>query len=271
MPRPGRLDGRACLVVGGTSGIGLAAARRFLEEGAHVVVAGRAPQSGRSELEQLAALGPAWECVIELALGEPEVVRLFEFTHAVLGGRLDVLLHVAGISGRKFGDAALHDCSIEAWDRVMQVNAQGAFLTNREAVRLMIEQPLDATGLRGTVVNVGSVLDRSPSPEHFGTIAYTASKGALRSMTAAAAARYAPDRIRFNLLVPGLIDTPMAARAANDPQIRSYLTAKQPLVGGPGSPADVAEAALYLCEPASRFVTGAELVVDGGWSITSKG
>ena len=95
----------------------------------------------------------------------------------------------------------------------MQINAHGVFLTNREAVRSMLEQPLDATGLRGTVVNVGSVLDRSPSPRHFGTLAYAASKGAVRAMTLAAAARYAPDRIRFNLLVPGLIDTPMAARA----------------------------------------------------------
>ena len=98
----------------------------------------------------------------------------------------------------------------------MRINAYGVFLTNREAVRIMLTQPLDAAGLRGTVVNVGSVLDRSPSPAHFGTLAYAASKGAVRALTLAAAARYAPDRIRFNLLAPGLIDTPMAARAAND-------------------------------------------------------
>ena len=150
----------------------------------------------------------------------------------------------------------------------MQINASGVFLTNRAAVRFMLEQPLDATGLRGTVVNVGSVLDRSPSPAHFGTIAYAASKGAVRALTLAAAAQYAPDRIRFNLLVPGLIDTPMAARAVNDPRIRPYLATKQPMAGGPGSADDVAEAALYLCEPASRFVTGAELVVDGGWCVS---
>ena len=120
----------------------------------------------------------------------------------------------------------------------------------------MLKQPLDAAGLRGTVVNVGSVLDRSPSPEHFGTLAYAASKGAVRAMTLAAAARYAPDRIRFNLLVPGLIDTPMAARAVERRRLRPYLAAKQPIAGGPGTATDVAEAALYLCEPASRFVTG---------------
>jgi len=266
--RPGRLDGRTCLIVGGTSGIGLASAGRFLLEGARVVVAGRSPETVRGALDQLAPFGPAWEYTLELANGEGEVAKLFEFALDVLGGRLDILFHVAGISGRRFGDGPLHECSSEGWEHVMQINAYGVFLTNRAAVRLMLDQPLDATGLRGTVVNVGSVLDRAPSPAHFGTLAYAASKGAVRALTLAAAARYAPDRVRFNLLAPGLIDTPMAARAASDSQIRSYLAAKQPMAGGPGSAADVAEAALYLCEPASRFVTGAELVVDGGWCVS---
>jgi NAD(P)-dependent dehydrogenase (short-subunit alcohol dehydrogenase family) len=258
------------LIVGGTSGIGLASARRFLEEGARVVVAGRSQEIGQPAPDSLAASGALWEFTLELSEGERSVARLFEFTLDALGGRLDVLLHVAGISGRKLGDAALHECSTDAWERVMRINAHGVFLTNREAVRSMLQQPLDGDGLRGTVVNVGSVLDRSPSPVHFGTLAYTASKGAVRAMTLAAAARYAPDRIRFNLLVPGLIDTPMAARAVNDARLEPYLSAKQPLAGGPGKAIDVAEAALYLCEPASRFVTGTELIVDGGWCV-SKG
>jgi NAD(P)-dependent dehydrogenase (short-subunit alcohol dehydrogenase family) len=266
--RPGRLDGRTCLIVGGTSGIGLASARRFLEEGARVVVAGRAPETGELALKDLARLGPVWDFELELAEGERSVSRLFDNALEVLGGRLDVLFHVAGISGRKLGDAVLHECSTEAWECVMQVNAQGVFLTNREAVRHMRKQQIDATGLRGTVLNVGSVLDRSPSPEHFGTLAYPASKGAVRAMTLAAAAQYASDRIRFNLVVPGLIDTPMAARAANDTRIRRYLAAKQPLADGPGTAVDVADAALYLCEPASRFVTGTELIVDGGWCVS---
>jgi NAD(P)-dependent dehydrogenase (short-subunit alcohol dehydrogenase family) len=266
--RPGRLDGRTCLIVGGTGGIGLASARRFLEEGARVVVAGQSPEIGRSAMAQLAPLGPVWESTFELASGAPEVARLFTFALDALGGRIDVMLHVAGISGRKFGDGPLHECTDGGWDRVMEINASGVFLTNRAAVRFMMRQPVDPFGLRGTVVNVGSVLDRAPAPEQFGTIAYAASKGAIRSLTLAAAAAYAPDRIRFNLLVPGLIDTPMAARAVNDPRIQPYIAARQPIAGGPGSAEDVAEAALYLCEPSSRFVTGAELVVDGGWCVS---
>jgi len=256
------------LIVGGTSGIGLAAARRFLEEGARIVVTGRESEIGQTLVEQFAPSGNASKFTLELEEGEEAVARMFEFALDNLDGRLDVLLHVAGISGRKFGDGPMHDCSTDGWERVMRTNAEGTFLTNRAAVRLMLGQPVDASGLRGSVVNVGSVLDRSPSPAHFGTIAYAASKGAIRSMTLSAAARYAADHVRFNLLAPGLIDTPMAARATNDPRIQRYLATKQPIAPGPGSADDVAEAALYLCEPASRFVTGAELVVDGGWSVS---
>jgi NAD(P)-dependent dehydrogenase (short-subunit alcohol dehydrogenase family) len=263
--RPGRLDGRTCLIVGGTRGIGLAAARRFLQEGGRVVVAGRPGESGHAVL---ANLGAVWACECDLALGEPEVARLFEFALCRLGGRLDILLHVAGMSGRGLGDGPVGECTLEAWQGMMQINALGVFLTNRQALQKMRDQPLDTAGLRGTIVNTGSVLERSPSPEHFGTVAYAASKGAVRALTLASAARYARDRIRFNLLVPGLIDTPMAARAVSNPQVRSYLATKQPLASGPGTVDDVAEAALYLCEPSSRFVTGAEVIVDGGWCIS---
>ncbi len=269
MPRPGRLDGRTCLIVGGTSGIGLAAARRFLEEGARVVVAGRSPETG--------ALGAStsslrWarsgSSLLELEQGEPEVDAMFDFARGVLGGRLDILLHVAGISGRKFGDGPLARMLDRRLGPRHADQRHGRVPHQPRGRADHARQPLDGAGLRGTVVNVGSVLDRSPSPVHFGTLAYAASKGAVRALTLAAAARYAPDRIRFNLLVPGLIDTPMAARAVNDPRIRPTWRPSSRWPAVPDRPIDVAEAALYLCEPASRFVTGAELVVDGGWCVS---
>lgn len=151
---------------------------------------------------------------------------------------------------------------------MLDVNARGTFLTNQAVLRQMLTQELDAAGLRGSIVNIGSVLCTHPSPTHFNTIAYAASKGAVRAMTLTAASRYAQDRIRFNLLCPGLIDTPMAVRAIKDPRIQTYLQTKQPMTNGPGTAEDVAEAALYLSEPASRFVTGIVLNVDGGWSIS---
>ncbi|MGE3822166.1 MAG: SDR family NAD(P)-dependent oxidoreductase [Isosphaeraceae bacterium] len=263
----GRLADRGCLIVGGTSGIGLAAARRFLAEGARLVVTGLDPKSTSDAMTTLGTRGLLGALVVDVS--QPDsVVQGVQAAIAVLQGRLDVLLHVAGQSGRKWGDAPLHECTVEGWDAVQSSNARGVFLSNREALRVMLAQPLDDEGLRGSVVNVGSVLDRSPSPAHFGTIAYAASKGAIRALTLASASRYATDRIRFNLLVPGLIDTPMAARAVNDPTIRRFLATKQPLSEGPGAPTDCAEAALFLAEPASKFVTGAELTVDGGWSVS---
>jgi NAD(P)-dependent dehydrogenase (short-subunit alcohol dehydrogenase family) len=253
----GRLNGRACLIVGGTSGIGLAAALRFREEGANVVVAGKRTDS--------ADLADAIE--IEVA-DEGFAGTLVSEALERLGGRLDVLLHVAGASGRKFGDGPLHECSDAAWQRVMDINARAVFLSNRETVRRMLTQPLDDAGMRGAIVNVGSVLSDSPAPHFFDTVAYAASKGAVRSLTISAAARYARERIRFNMVAPSLVDTPMSARAVGDPRIQAYLATKQPLAAGPGAALDVAEAALYLCEPASRFVTGIVLTVDGGWSIS---
>jgi NAD(P)-dependent dehydrogenase (short-subunit alcohol dehydrogenase family) len=261
------MEGRTCLIVGGTGGIGLAAARRFLREGAHVVVSGRTTEEADQAREALSGFGPTWSIAAD-ATREDAVATLFDEACDRLEGRLDVLYHVAGISGRRFGDGPLHECSEQGWDTVMIANARSVFLTNREAVRRMRAQTIDEQGLRGTVLNMGSVLGWSPSPEHFGTFAYAASKGAVRAMTLNAAARYARERIRFNLLAPALIDTPMAARAVGDPTIRAYLTTKQPMAGGPGSPDDCAEAALYLCEPASRFVTGIVLTVDGGWCVS---
>ena len=263
----GRLSGQSCAIVGGTGGIGLASARRFLEEGARVVIGGQDDGADRAALEQLEPLGPV--AFVALDVGRADsVAAFFDEAPRWLGGRLDLLVHVAGISGRRRGDGPLHECSEEGWDAVLDINARGAFLSNRAAVRRMRAQPLDGHGLRGAVVNVGSVLAWSPSPELFGTFAYAASKGAIHAMTLNAAARYAPERIRFNLLAPGLIDTPMAARAVEDPAIRHYLAAKQPLAAGPGTADDCAEAILSLGAPAARFVTGAVLTVDGGWCVS---
>ena len=265
--KTGRLGGRYCLIVGGTSGIGLAAAHRFLQEGATVVITGQTPASTHEALEVLRDLGPVWSLTAD-ASDPASVDMAMHAAIPLLNGRIDVLFHVAGQSGRRFGDGPLHECTLPGWDAVLVANARGTFLTNQAAVRQMLGQPRDDNGLRGSVLNVGSVIDEAPSPDFFGTIAYAASKGAVRALTRAAAARYARDGIRFNLLIPGLIDTPMSARAIGDPLIRTYLASKQPLTGQPGSATECAEAALFLCDPTSRFITGAELVIDGGWSVS---
>lgn len=261
-----RLNGLRCLIVGATGGIGRASVERFLEEGATIVAAGHPNDAG--SLATLAAENAdrLWEQVVRADV-EDDVADLFRNANNVLGGRIDLLFHVAGISGRRFGDGPLEECTLEGWDRVMAANARSVFLTNRAAVRCMRAQQRDARRVRGSVINVGSVVDRAPSARNFGTVAYAASKGAVRALTRAASARYAADGIRFNLIEPGLVDTPMAARALSDESLRSFLETKQALTRGPVSATDVADAAVYLASAAAHSITGATLRVDGGWSV----
>jgi NAD(P)-dependent dehydrogenase (short-subunit alcohol dehydrogenase family) len=113
------------------------------------------------------------------------------------------------------------------------------------------------------------VLATSPSPKYFGTLAYTTAKSAIDGMTRAAAAAYARDSVRFNVVAPALVDTPMAQRAAGDQEIMQFVRSKQPLDGGRiGQPSDLDGAAVYLLSDAARFVTGQVLAVDGGWGVS---
>jgi NAD(P)-dependent dehydrogenase (short-subunit alcohol dehydrogenase family) len=257
----GQLLGKRCLIVGGTSGIGRAAARRFLEEGAKLVIAGSSADKSDEALSALRDVGSV--AVISLDASIPEQVeRLFTEAVAFLGG-LDVLYHVAGISGRRYGDGPLHECTDDGWHATLEANLTSTFLTNRAAVRRFLQQ-----GSPGAILNVSSVLGFAPAPHHFDTYAYVASKGGIVAMSRLAAARYAPQGIRVNVLAPGLIDTPMSNRAVGDPAIRHYLRTKQPLTSGPGQPEDCGDAAVFLCSDAARFITGVVLPVDGGWCVS---
>ena len=124
-------------------------------------------------------------------------------------------------------------------------------------------------GSGGAVLNMGSVLGWSPSPKYFSTLAYAAAKSALIGMTRSAAAYYAGNDIRFNVVAPGLVETPMSRRAVSDEQIVQFVKSKQPLDGGRiGRPADLDGAVVYLLSDQALFVTGQVLAIDGGWGVT---
>ncbi len=256
-----RLRDKRCLIVGGTSGIGLAAAARFLEEGARLVIAGHDEAQGRDALDVLAHPGRVHfvRCDATLSI---EVEALGRESVSWMNG-LDVVYHVAGGSGRRFGDGALHECSDEGFSQTLDVNLKSTFLTNRLAVRhyLTNRQP-------GVILNMASVLALAPSPRYFDTVAYAAAKGGVIALSRQAAARYAADGIRVNVLAPGLIDTPMATRALENPAIQAFLRSKQPLSAGPGSAEDCAGAAVFLCSDEARLLTGVILPVDGGWCVS---
>jgi NAD(P)-dependent dehydrogenase (short-subunit alcohol dehydrogenase family) len=255
-----RLRDKRCLIVGGTTGIGLAAARRFLVEGARLMIAGLDDDAGPQAVQQLHGLGGITFHPCD-ASSATEVDRLFAQVAQDFGG-LDVLYHVAGASGRKHGDGPLHECSDAGWHTTITANLTSTFLTNRAAIRQFLEQ-----GTAGAIVNMASVLALSPAPKYFDTVAYAAAKGGVIALSRQAAARYATDKIRVNVLAPGLIDTPMAARAVNDPAIAAFLRTKQPLGPGAGAPDVCAEAAVFLCSDEASFVTGVVLPIDGGWSL----
>ena len=163
----GLLSGKRCLLVGGTGGLGLAAARRFLEEGAHVVLAGHEPDPGRQAVEALSPIGPCSFVLCDATRPE-QVDALFAGVVAQLGG-LDVLYHLAGGSGRRLGDGPLHECSDAGWQATLDLNLTSVFLTNRPPVRHFLGQRRP-----GAILNLASVLALSPAPRYFDTCAYAA-------------------------------------------------------------------------------------------------
>lgn len=253
----GLLEGKRIVVIGGTTGMGLAGARAFVRQGARVVVVGRNEESAKKAGDEL-GVGLAGNAM-EAGTAEKAIsVCVQKF------GGFDGLYHVAGGSGRKMGDGPLHEVSDAGWDYTLQLNLTGAFFSNRAAVRQLMTD-----GKTGSILTMGSILGMSPSPKYFGTHAYAAAKAGLIGLVRSSAAYYAERGIRFNLLVPALVDTPMAQRAMGNEEVMRFIKTKQPLDGGRvGAPEDLDLAAVFFMSDASKFATGQVLAVDGGWSVS---
>jgi NAD(P)-dependent dehydrogenase (short-subunit alcohol dehydrogenase family) len=251
---------KVAVVTGGSSGIGRATALLFAQEGARVAIFDLDETSGQQTIEEIQANGGTAIFVrtdVSVARDVEAAVKrtVDEF------GRLDVIFNGAGLSGRKWGDGPAADCTEDAWDRVLAINLKSVFLGCKYAILEMLKVG------GGAIVNLSSVLGLVGGDEDFATHAYAASKGGIISLTRSIAAYYAPRKIRANVICPGLIATPMSERAQSNEAIRARLNELQPLTGDFGQPIDVAQAALYLASDQSKFVTGAVLTVDGGWTV----
>jgi NAD(P)-dependent dehydrogenase (short-subunit alcohol dehydrogenase family) len=253
------LAGKRIVIIGGTSGLGLSAAKAFISAGALVLAIGKDEQSVTAAA---AELGSSARVSIGDAVLPDTSVHAIEEAVAAFGG-LDGLYHVAGGSGRKFGDGPLHEMTDDGWRRTIDLNLTSVLYSSRAAVRQFMKQ---RSG--GAILNLGSVLGASPAPAFFSTHAYATAKSGMIGFTRSCAAYYAPSNIRFNLLEPGLVETPMSQRAMGNEAIMAYIGTKQPLGGGrPGQPSDLDGAAVFFMSDASLFATGQVLAVDGGWSV----
>jgi NAD(P)-dependent dehydrogenase (short-subunit alcohol dehydrogenase family) len=247
-----RLAGKVALISGGARGMGAAEARLFAREGARVVIGDVLESEGRAVETEIVAKGGA-----ALFVGL-DVTREADWERAVSStvdrfGLLNVLVNNAGIGAA----SRLEDTTVEAWDRVMEVNAKGVFLGTKAVIPAMRR----AGG--GSIVNISSQLgivgmDNS-SPQ------YQASKGAVRLLTKSTALQYAREGIRANSVHPGPVITPMTEQRRSDPANYRLMLSRIPL-GRYGEADEVAYGVLYLASDESAFVTGSELVIDGGWT-----
>jgi NAD(P)-dependent dehydrogenase (short-subunit alcohol dehydrogenase family) len=257
---PVALAGKRIVVIGGTAGLGLSAVKAFVAAGARVVAVGLKPENVVSAQREL---GQAATVLCGDASRADTAISAVETALAVFGG-LDGLYHVAGGSGRSYGDGPLHEITDDGWDATLKLNLTSLFYSNRAAVRQFLAQ---RTG--GTILNIGSVLGFSPSRTFFATHGYATAKAAVVGFTKSCAGYYAPNGIRFNVLAPALTETPMAQRAVGEEAILAFIKTKQPLGGGRiAQPADLDAAAVYFMSDASSFTTGQVLAVDGGWCVS---
>jgi NAD(P)-dependent dehydrogenase (short-subunit alcohol dehydrogenase family) len=254
-----RLEGKKIVVIGGTSGMGLSAARVFVEAGAKVLVTGHLEEDVKLAEKSLGNQGVA--CLSD-AREESSAQEAID-TCIRHFGDFDGLYHVAGGSGRRMGDGPLHELSLEGWNYTINLNLTSLMLSNRAAIRSFLSRKK-----AGTILNMGSVLAFSPAPDYFATHAYTAAKAAIVGFSKSIAAYYAPNNIRINVLAPGLVETPMSQRAVNDDTIVAFVKNKQALDGGRvGKPNDLDGLALYFMSDLSKFTTGQVVGVDGGWGL----
>ncbi|HEV7301540.1 MAG TPA: SDR family oxidoreductase [Tepidisphaeraceae bacterium] len=249
------------VIVGGTTGLGLSAAKACAGEGARVVVSGRNPDSAAAAQQ---ILGRDAALAIAADAADPASAAQLIATCEERFGRFDALYHVAGGSGRRMGDGPLHEITDEGWAATIALNQTTAFNSARAACSAFLRR-----GHGGSILLMGSVLGSHPSAKFFATHAYAATKSAVIGFARSCAAYYAPNGIRFNVIAPALVETPMAKRAAGDETILEFIRTKQPLDGGRiGQPEDLDAAVVWLLSDGSKFVTGQQIVVDGGWSVS---
>ena len=257
-----RLEGKVALISGGARGQGAAEARLFVQEGAAVVIGDILDDEGMKLEAEIRELGG------QITFVHLDVTDAEQWTSAVNEavthyGKLDILVNNAGIGSTNIGGVQaprIHDAPEEVWDQIMDVNGKGVFLGTRAALPAML-----ANG-SGSIINISSIAGMvGLGPGSGAGSAYASSKGAVRLLTKSTAVQYALDGIRCNSVHPGYIDTAMTSRMMSEPGMREMRIAATPL-GRIGTVDDIANGVLFLASDESSFMTGSELVIDGGYT-----
>lgn len=260
---PMRLKGKKAVVIGAgsvgdTDGNGSATATKFAQEGAAVICADIHFASAKKVSDAITRQhGVAYPFEVDIA-SKTGIEELMKFSIEKLG-QVDILHNNVGISIR--GD--LLDITEEAWDKVLNTNLKGAMLSNQAALRHMIER-----GIPGSITNVSSTASKRWTPMQF--LSYSTSKAALNQMTKINARQFAKHQVRFNLILPGLIDTPHSDALYSSPEeakIYKQIRSERCPMGRQGSVWEVAEAAVFINSDDAAYITGLELVVDGGITL----
>ena len=245
-----RLENKVAFISGGARGMGAAEAKLFAQEGAKVVIGDVLDAEGRQTEAEINEAGGECLFVNLNVASEDSWAEAIAATVARFG-KLDIIVNNAGVVSR----GILEDTTVAEWDRVMDINAKGVFLGTKAAIPEMRKVG------GGSIINISSM--SGMVGQSYIQPVYNASKGAVRIFTKSAAVQYARENIRVNSVHPGPIDTPMAGARLNDPELQREADARSPL-GRTAQPIEVAYGVLYLASDESSFVTGSELVIDGG-------
>lgn len=246
-----RLEGKVALVAGGGTGIGRATAELFAAEGASVVIFGRRPEPLAETVDAIRKAGGVASAVSGDVGREGDVTRFVAEARTEHGG-VDVLVNSAAVRLR----SPLLDISAADFAEVLRINLVGAFILTKTVAPLMRERG------RGSIIHIGSALGTVAAPDFS---PYVASKGGLHQLARAAAVELVQDEIRVNVVAPGTIDT---AIGMGVPEFRRHLLKHRIPIGRAGHVDDIAQACLYLASDDSRYVTGAVIPVDGGWTAS---
>jgi NAD(P)-dependent dehydrogenase (short-subunit alcohol dehydrogenase family) len=258
-----RIEGRVAIVTGSTYGIGEAIAKVLANEGAISIITGRTEDEGRKSVEDIKSEGGKAEYY---PLDVTKETRVKEVADAVYEkyGRIDILVNNAGIAGP---NKPTHEYTEKEWNWIFQVNVTGAFLCTKHVVPYMIKQK------SGNIVYISSIYGIIGAPD---IPAYHATKASNRVMAKIDALLYAKDNIRVNSVHPGFIWTPMVENFLKEQSkksgisvddLRNVLDSRHP-IGHIGEPNDIAYGVLYLVSDEAKFVTGSELIIDGGYTST---